>query len=243
MLFQEDYSTQEKEPPQASGPRLFFRIIGQEAAAVMKLNLLFLLCCLPVITIPPALLALWQVIHRMTAEEAVRSWDQFWNAFRQGWKRGCGAFLLTAPPMTAAGYGAAFYLRFAADNPVWYVPFMFCAAVFLTALLGSAYLYGLLADGRKLTKETVLLALKLGLGKPLRAVLAAVSWYGALAAGILWFPLSGLWMVMAGFSLPRLLAQFFLRTVLERFGGAAEQGAASRLPEVSMEEDKIFEHE
>ncbi len=94
--------------------------------------------------------------------------------------------------------------------------------VFLVALLASSYLYGLLADGRKLTKETVLLALRLGLGKPLRAVLAAMGWFGMLAAGILWLPLSGAYLFLIGFSVPCLLRQFLTRTVLEKFGGKAE---------------------
>ena len=217
MFFHEDYDAHEEELPQATGPRLFFRILGQETASLLLLNLIFLLCCLPVVTIPPAVLSLWQVTRRMVAGKGVSSWSQFWEAFRQGWKRAYGAFALIALPLTAAGYGARFYLYFAKTNVLGFLPFMFCAVVFLTALLTSPYLYGMLADGRKLSRETLLLALKLGLGKPLRALLAAISWYGLLAAGILWLPLSGAYLVLIGFSVPCLLAQFFIRTVLERF--------------------------
>ena len=120
-------------------------------------------------------------------------------------------------PLAGAGYGAGFYLRFASSNVVFYLPFMFCATIFLAALLAAGYLYGLLADGRPLGKETVLLAVKLGLGKPLRSILAAVSWYGTLAAGLLWFPLSGIYLLLIGFSIPCFLWQFFIRTVLEKF--------------------------
>ena len=59
MAFHEDPGVRE-EAPKAAGPRFFFRIIAQEAAALLKLNLLFLLFCLPAVTIPPALLALFQ---------------------------------------------------------------------------------------------------------------------------------------------------------------------------------------
>ena len=45
MAFHEDPGVRE-EAPKASGPRFFFRIIAQEAAALLKLNLLFLLFCL-----------------------------------------------------------------------------------------------------------------------------------------------------------------------------------------------------
>ncbi len=218
MFFQEDYNAQE-EARRASGPRLFFRIIGQEAAALLKLNLLFLLCCLPVVTIPPALLAMCQVVRRMLREQAVRCWSQYWQAFRAGWKRAYGAFALTALPVAAGSCGAWFYLRLAEAHPICYAPFMFCAVVLLGTLLASSYLRALLAEGRPLTKATVLLSVKLGLGKPLRAALAAAGWYGSLTAAVLWFPLSGIYLLLMGFSVPCLLALFLVRTVLEQFAG------------------------
>lgn len=223
MFFQEDYNApEEREPPKATGPRLFFRILGQETASLLLLNVIFLLSCLPAVTIPPALLALHQVVRRMLADKPVRSWEQYWDAFRRGWKRAYGAFALTALPLAAAGYGAQFYLRLAEINPVCYLPFMFCAVALLTTLLASSYLWGLLADGRGLTKETLLLSLKLGLGKPLRTFLAAAGWYGILAVSFLWLPLSGAYLFLIGFSVPCLLRQFLTRTVLEKFGGKAE---------------------
>ena len=54
MFFQQDYNAPpEEESPEAVGPRRFFQIISQETAALLKLNLMFLLSCLPVVTIPP----------------------------------------------------------------------------------------------------------------------------------------------------------------------------------------------
>ena len=217
MNFYEEYEAPEPERPEAHGMRRFFQIIGQNCDTILKLNLLFLLSCIPVITIPPALYALHRLSRRMVKNQVVRCWSQYWEIFRKEWKQAYLAFLLTALPLTAAGYGAWFYLRNTAANVLLYLPFVFCAIVFLTALLGSGYLYALLADERKLSKETVVLSLKLGLGKPLRSVLAAVSWYGLLAVSVLWFPVSGIYLLMLGFSIPSLLWQFFVRTVLAKF--------------------------
>ena len=50
--------------------------------------------------------------------------------------------------------------------------------------------------------------------------LAAAGWYLSLTAAALWFPLSGIYLLLMGFSVPCLLWQFLIRTVLERFGGA-----------------------
>lgn len=217
MFFPDDFDTPEEPLPKATGPRLFFRFLGQETVALLLLNVIFLLSCIPVVTIPPAVLALWRVVRRILANCGIHAWQHYREAFCQTWKQGYAAFALTGLPLLLAGYGAWFYLRLAETNFLCYLPFLFCSTVFLTALLTSPYLYGLLAAGRPLDRETALLSLKLGLGKPLRAILAAVGWHGALAAGILLLPLSGLWLLMAGISVPCLLAQFLIRTVLERF--------------------------
>ena len=222
MFFQEDYNAPpEEESPPAGGARLFFWLLGGEAAGLLKLNLLFLLACLPVVTIPPAYHALHRLARRLVQGRGVRCWPQFWEIVRREWKTAWAAFLLTALPLAGAGYGMQFYLQFAGRNPVFYLPFTLCATIFLSALLASSYLWGLLADGRRLDRETVLLAVKLGLGKPLRAVLAALLWYGPLLAALLWFPLSGAYLLLIGCSIPCLMGRLALAPVLESYGGAA----------------------
>lgn len=204
-----------KETGRKSGPRQFLEILQQEGAALLQLNVIFLLSCIPVVTLPPACLALHRVIRPMEEGEGGRCWRNYWDAFRQGWRDGYAAFLLTALPLAAAGYGMWFYLRFAASNPLFYLPFMLCSTIFLVTLLASTYLYGLLADGRALSKGTLRLALVLGIGKPMRAVLAALLWYGPLLAALLWFPLSGAYLLLIGFSIPCLLGRLALAPILE----------------------------
>ena len=228
MLFRKDYSTPgpgiDPDAPEKTGLARLVQILELECVTLLKLNLLFLLACLPVVTIPPAYHALHRLTRRLVQGRGVRCWPQFWETVRKEWKTAWAAFLLTALPLAGAGYGMQFYLQFAGRNPVFYLPFTLCATIFLSALLASSYLWGLLADGRRLDRETVLLAVKLGLGKPLRAVLAAAGWYLPLTAAALWFPLSGIYLLLMGFSVPCLLWQFLIRTVLERFGGAEDMG-------------------
>ena len=122
--------------------------------------------------------------------------------------------MLTALPLVGAGYGARFYLSFAARNWVFFLPFMLCTTVFIVTLLSSVYLYRLLANGRRLSGETVRLAVMLALGRPMRALLAAAWYYVPLTLGVLWFPLSWLYLVLAAFSIPCLLGNLVLRKVL-----------------------------
>jgi len=206
---------QEADIPEKTGPARFWELIKDELAMVLLVNLLFLAACVPIVTIPPALLALHMVMRKIVLGEGV-SVRGYFAAFKQGWKPSYGAFFLTAVPMGLAGYGAVFYLRRAAEYPVLLAPFVFCTTVFFVAALASTYLYGLLCGGRPL-RDAVKPALLLGVAKPLRAILAALCYYGLPLLAILFFPFSGLYLFLLGFSLPCLLGNFYIRTILKQY--------------------------
>lgn len=207
MFFQEDYTAQEPEENLAekTGGRRFLWVLGQETAAVLKLNLLFLLCCLPVVTIPPALLALHRSVWTLAAGRPARA-ELFWGCVRREWRRAWSAFLLTALPLVCGGYGLVFYLRLAQGNWLLYLPFMLCSTVFFVTLLAAAYLWGMLGLGRPPDRSAVRRALAMGLGRPLRAAAAWAYWVLPLLLAYLLFPLSGLYLLLIGFSVPALAA-------------------------------------
>lgn len=229
MFFRTDYSTPgpgiSPDEPEKTGLARLLEILQLECTTLLKLNLLFLGSCLPVLTIPPALFAMNQVVRRMVLDQPVDCFYHYRTAFRRFWRVSYGAFFLTALPLFLAGYGAVFYLGRAPENPFLFLPFMLCSTVFLVTLLSSTYLYGILSTGKGL-RETVRLALLLGIAKPFRAGLAALCWYGLLAAAVLEFPLSGIYLLFIGFSVPCLLGNFYLRTVLKQYFGAGDSETA-----------------
>lgn len=220
MLFQKKDMIQEPVQKEdylgKTGPALFLAMTKDELATILIVNVLFLLTCIPIATIPPALFSLHMVMRKIILGESVSCVRDYFAAFRQGWKCAYGAFFLSAVPMAAAGYGAVFYLGRSAEHSILLVLFAFCIFIFFVAALASTYLYGLLCSGNPL-RETVRPALLLGISKPLRAILAALCYYGLPALAILFFPLSGIYLFLLGFSLPYLLGNFYLRTVLGQY--------------------------
>lgn len=228
MLFRQDYRTPgpgiRKDEPERTGPARLLQIVQLEAGSILLLNVLFLISCIPVVTLPPALFAMNQVIRKMMLDKPVLCFYDYRTAFRTNWKRAYGAFFLTALPLIASGYGAWFYLLRAAENPVLFAPFLVCSTIFLVTLLTSVCLYGTLSTGMEF-RAALRLALALGVGKPLRPVLAVLLGYGLAAFGILQLPISLMYEVFLGFSLPCLLANFFLRTLLRDYCPAPEPDA------------------
>ena len=152
----------------------------------------------------------------MVRDEPVLLLHHYTTALRREWRRAYLAFLLTAVPMGLALWGCWFYLGYAAENPVFFAPFLLCSTVLLAVLLSSGCLYGLLGAGKGV-RESVRLALLLGIGRPLRPALAALIWYGILIVAVLAFPLSALYLLFLGFSVPCLLGNFYLRTLLKPY--------------------------
>ncbi len=217
MFFRKDYAEPgpgiDPNAPEKTGLARFGEILSLECVTLFKLNLLLLAACLPVLTIPPALYAMNCVVRKMILDQPVDCFYDFRKAFRLHWKRACAAFFLTLLPLTVSGTGVWFYLSRAAQQPLFFLPFMLCSTVFLVTILASGYFWTLLTTKRSVL-ESLRLALLLGVAKPLRAILAAVSVYGSLFAAVLAFPISALYLLLIGFSFPCLLAGFFVRTVI-----------------------------
>lgn len=213
MPFQDHHippSVPDEESTELTGPRRFWELIQSELAALLIVNMLFLLCCIPVVTIPPALLALHRSVYAIVHD---RPREKFFSCFRQGWKQAYGAFFITALPLGLAGYGGVFYLNGTSQYLFLLLPFALCAFTFWVAALSSTYLYALLCGGMPL-RAAVRRALILGIAKPLRAVLATLCFYGLPLAGVLFIPLSTAYLLLVGFSFPLLLGHFYLRIVV-----------------------------
>ena len=80
----------EKDAPPKKGPALFFEIVVREFWQLLKLNLLFVLCALPVITFGPARAALSRCTMNMVRDVP----NDVWYDFRQEFKRDFGRNLV-----------------------------------------------------------------------------------------------------------------------------------------------------
>ena len=218
MFFYNDYDdfpTPETDGalPEKKGFRRFFELFLSNCGALLKANLLFLLCCLPVVTIPISLFTLNRVTLQIVLDQPAKCLRIYGETFRQYWKQSYLAFLLTAVPLVCAGYGMRFYFANALSMPLLFLPFLVCSTIFLVTLLSSGCLYGLLAGGKTL-KAALRLALVIGIGKPKRTIPAALLCYGLLTVAVLAFPISALYLLLIGFALPCMIGNFFLRVIL-----------------------------
>lgn len=61
---------------------------------LVLLNLLWLVCCLPIVTIGASTAALHSVARKMATCEHYTVWSGFWQGFRENWKQGTAVALI-----------------------------------------------------------------------------------------------------------------------------------------------------
>ena len=130
-----------KDAPKKKGLRLFFDIFFRAFWELIKLNLLFLLFCIPVVTIGPACAGMSKVTMLMMREKPFFVFQDFWDAFRQNWKQGFLGGLLLAAVIAAAGFSLPFYMQTAQENAAGYLLVFLVAAVLMIIGLATVYLF------------------------------------------------------------------------------------------------------
>lgn len=128
-----------KDAPRPKGLRAFFRILAENWKALVQLNLIFLLYCLPVFTIGAALGALHSVTLMMARDEPGSAVSDFRAAFREQFKRyscfgwiGVAGFVFSCAALCV-------YFAFSLQNRIYLPCFLF--AIVVTLLFGLTWIF------------------------------------------------------------------------------------------------------
>lgn len=96
-------------PPAKRGFKLFFTVFFRELPGLVGLNLIFLLSCLPVVTLGPALSALGQVLGQMADDQPTEPVRDYFSAFRTDFLRKLGWGMALFAAAGVLGISAWFY--------------------------------------------------------------------------------------------------------------------------------------
>lgn len=131
----------DKDAPQKKRIFLFFELYFRKFWKLCALNLLYVLFCIPVVTIGPATAAMCAVLKNYAIERPVFLWSDFWEAFKENWKKGFAMGVIDALILVVAVVSIQFYYAQASANMFFYVPLFIVLCVAYITLLASAYMY------------------------------------------------------------------------------------------------------
>ena len=128
---------------------------------LLVLNLVFLVCCLPVVTIGPAIAALDTAAFRIVRDTEGRSVKVFFQAFRQNLRRGIALWLVLL--LVGAAVAMDIWLFAAFTGALRFLVVLF-GILFALVLFSAGYAFPLLSQFDNTVKGTLKNALFLSLG-------------------------------------------------------------------------------
>lgn len=126
-----------KDTQQKQGAALFFDVLWRELWNICKLNLILILFCIPVVTIPAAITAMSKVMILMFTDKPVSAFGDFFSAFKAEWKRATIAGLIYFPLLAITVFAQYFYFTMLESVFLYTIAMLMCAMV----LISGFYLF------------------------------------------------------------------------------------------------------
>jgi len=181
--------------------------------AFVALNILYLLTCLPIVTIGAATSALYEVTIRYADDESGRPLADYFPAFGRNFRRASLASLCLLVPVILLAYSVVFW--WANPSTLGAVAAVFAAVAAIYLFIAWMYAMALVAWFDTRLKQTLKNALLLPGAEPSRTfgiILIPV----ALGAITLLFPPFGFIVLTVGFSVGAYATAFLFRSVFSR---------------------------
>ena len=119
----------------------FFELYFRKFWKLLELNLLFLLCCIPIVTIGPAIAGFTYILRNYADERPTFLMYDFFEAFRKNWKQSTGLFLLDLAVSAVVILSLIFYWK-NADEGAWiFLPLGICLLMMVVMFFMRFYAY------------------------------------------------------------------------------------------------------
>lgn len=211
-------------------------------ADLMFLNILALICCIPIVTIGASWTALYYMALKIVRDEEVYIARDFFKSFRQNFRQATVIWLLQI--VVTVILGMDFYLMYGGSTDAKFplVLQVLLLAVTLLVVITFMFVYPVLSKFDNNLKNTLKNSFLMGLLQLPKVLIMVVLWLAPPLIGVFAIQLFPL-VVLFGMSLPAFLSalmynKFFKRTEERMLERAREAGELPRDP--GVEDEHIF---
>lgn len=184
---------------------------------LIELNLIFLLFCLPIVTIGPAIAAMTKVTRNYSQERPIFLWNEFTKAFKSNFKQSFVMGIIDIIFVVAAFFAIPIYSSMAKEQSFFYIPFILTLSMIFIFLMMHFYIYLMIVSTnlslRKIVKNSFILV-SLGLKSSL---LTLLGMFFVVALLFLFYPYSSFVMPFIPFSLISLIVSFNCFPVIRKY--------------------------
>ena len=195
----------------------FFEIYGGKFWKMICLNFIFLVFCVPVVTIGPAVAAMTKITRNFTQERPVFLFHEFIKVFKSSFKQSFVMGLIDIVFVLAVVVALPFYFQFAQSNSIFYIPLVICISLIFIFIMMHYYIYLMIVSTNlsliKIMKNSLILVC-LGLKQSLLTLL--ILFVEVLALFLL-FPYSSFAMPFLPFSFFAFVVSFNCFPVIRKY--------------------------
>ena len=144
-----------KTPHEKSGFVKYTAIYFSHFWKLMALNFIYVLFCIPIVTIGPATAALTKVCRNYSQERHAYLFADFWNGFKQNFKQGLIFGLIDSAFVVIFFVGAPFYIAWAKMMPIIYVLLFVFLAFILIFVMMNFYIFIMVSSTNLKIKQII----------------------------------------------------------------------------------------
>lgn len=193
-----------KDAPKKQGLELFIDILSREFGTIVLLNIIFIVCSLPIFTIGASYAGMHSVIVKILRDKPVYVISDFKNGFKENFKQGTIAYIIFS---FIASIFCLSYIYYSVNFV--FLSYIMLAIIFISIMV-STYVYplivGVALDLKHIYKNAINLTV-ICLPRSLVAGIFLVIYYYIT---FLLFPISIIWGIFLGISMPCFISSFFI---------------------------------
>lgn len=186
----------------------FWDLFGRKFTKMIKLNLLFLLFCIPVVTIGPAFAAMTKIARYYVEEKPVFLLTDFWAAFKENFLQALPVGILHLALIYVIWQAFLFYYVQAHTNGLFWILIGIIIVLAILILFSSYYIYLIMVSVSlklgQILKNSIMFIF-IGIRTNLITLLFAT---GVMALSVFGMPLSIPVFLLIGFSMSALITVF-----------------------------------
>ena len=184
---------------------------------LIKLNLLFLLSCIPIVTIPAGITAMSKICCAMVENRHFYMWSDYWGTFRRDFWSALAGGILTIGLTVLFGISIWFYAMLYATSRLFVLLAGCAVALLLITLMTACYYFPMLATVELTFGQLIKNSFAMVLRCWKRTLLALFSFLLIIGGAILLFPYSTFMSVILLFSLTSVLICLSVYPAIEEF--------------------------
>jgi len=206
-----------KNQPQKSRFKVFFEIYFRKFWKLIQLNLLYVICCIPVLTFGPATAAFTKILRNYSSERNAFLFSDFFETFKKNFKQSFFIGLADIILILSFLVSVPYYGQLASKSPAFVVAFSVTFLTIILFIMMNFYIYLLIVSTKLKIKDIIKNSFILALSQLKINLITLLIAFIVIAPVILFIPLTNFIMPFFPFSFVGLVICFNSYPVIRKF--------------------------